>query len=102
VTLGRLAVTVGWAGSCRDPDERPPRVPPFYADDAVTIWHGNALDLPLDDESVDLVVTSPPYFGLAGVRRWRGDVRGADRVRGHAGGVHRRPRRSDGGRWRGY
>jgi hypothetical protein len=39
-------------------------VPPFYSDDAVTIWHGNALDLPLDDESVDLVCTSPPYFGL--------------------------------------
>lgn len=37
---------------------------PFYADDAVTIWHADALDLPLDDASVDLVVTSPPYFGL--------------------------------------
>ena len=31
---------------------------------SVTILRGNALDLPLDDESVDLVVTSPPYFGL--------------------------------------
>lgn len=28
------------------------------------IVHGNALDLPLDDSSVDLIVTSPPYFGL--------------------------------------
>jgi len=28
------------------------------------IVHGNALDLPLPDSSVDLVVTSPPYFGL--------------------------------------
>lgn len=37
---------------------------PYYADDAVTIWHGNALDLPLPDASVDLIVTSPPYFGL--------------------------------------
>ena len=37
---------------------------PFYADDAVTIHHGNALALPLEDASVDLVVTSPPYFGL--------------------------------------
>jgi DNA modification methylase len=27
------------------------------------ILHGNALDLPLDDNSVDLIVTSPPYFG---------------------------------------
>src|SRR4051794_15373737 len=28
------------------------------------IIRGNALALPLADESVDLVVTSPPYFGL--------------------------------------
>jgi DNA modification methylase len=28
------------------------------------IIHGDALDLPLDDASVDLVVTSPPYYGL--------------------------------------
>lgn len=31
---------------------------------SVRIIHGNALDLPLEDNSVDLVVTSPPYFGL--------------------------------------
>lgn len=37
---------------------------PFYADDAVTIWHGDARALPLDDASVDLIVTSPPYFSL--------------------------------------
>lgn len=30
----------------------------------VTLLRGNALDLPLADSSVDLVVTSPPYFGL--------------------------------------
>ena len=30
----------------------------------VQIIRGNALDLPLADASVDLVVTSPPYFGL--------------------------------------
>jgi DNA modification methylase len=29
-----------------------------------TVLRGNALALPLDDDSVDLVVTSPPYFGL--------------------------------------
>lgn len=29
-----------------------------------TILRGNALDLPLDDGTVDLIVTSPPYFGL--------------------------------------
>jgi site-specific DNA-methyltransferase (cytosine-N4-specific) len=28
------------------------------------IIQGNALDLPLDDNSVDLVVTSPPYYAL--------------------------------------
>ena len=31
---------------------------------SVQIIQGNALDLPLADASVDLVVTSPPYFGL--------------------------------------
>ena len=31
---------------------------------SVRIIRGNALDLPLDDNTVDLVVTSPPYFGL--------------------------------------
>lgn len=30
----------------------------------VQIIRGNALSLPLADDSVDLVVTSPPYFGL--------------------------------------
>ena len=30
----------------------------------VQIIRGNALTLPLADDSVDLVVTSPPYFGL--------------------------------------
>jgi DNA modification methylase len=29
-----------------------------------TILQGNALDLPLADNTVDLVITSPPYFGL--------------------------------------
>lgn len=28
------------------------------------VLHGNALDLPFPDDSVDLVVTSPPYFQL--------------------------------------
>ena len=39
---------------------------PYYSDDSVTLWHGDALavlrDLP--DQSVDCCVTSPPYFGL--------------------------------------
>lgn len=37
---------------------------PWWTDDTVTIWHANARELPLPDECVDIVVTSPPYFGL--------------------------------------
>ena len=36
--------------------------------DETRIIHGNALDLPLEDNSVDLVVTSPPYFALRSYR----------------------------------
>jgi len=41
-------------------------VTPYYADDAVTLWLGDALDVvrQLPDQSVDCCVTSPPYFGL--------------------------------------
>lgn len=39
---------------------------PFYADDAVTLHHGKAVDVlrTLDAGSVDCCVTSPPYYGL--------------------------------------
>lgn len=39
---------------------------PFYSDDSVTLWQGDALDVvsQLPDGSVDCVVTSPPYYGL--------------------------------------
>lgn len=39
---------------------------PYYADESVTLWHGDALTVLRDmpDASVDCVVTSPPYFGL--------------------------------------
>lgn len=39
---------------------------PYYEDESVTLWHGDALDVvqQLPDGSVDCVVTSPPYFGL--------------------------------------
>ena len=37
---------------------------PYYQDESVTLLHGDALALDLPDDSVDLVVTSPPYFGL--------------------------------------
>lgn len=36
----------------------------YHESDGVTLYKANALDLPLADSSVDLVVTSPPYFGL--------------------------------------
>jgi DNA modification methylase len=41
-------------------------VKPYYEDSAVTIYHGNTLEvLPeLKPESIQCVVTSPPYWGL--------------------------------------
>lgn len=39
---------------------------PYYADEAVTLHHGDALDVlrTMPDGSVNCVVTSPPYYGL--------------------------------------
>lgn len=39
---------------------------PYYADESVTLWHGDALDVltAMPDASVNCCVTSPPYFGL--------------------------------------
>jgi len=39
---------------------------PYYSDESVTLWHGDALDVlrTMPDESVNCVVTSPPYYGL--------------------------------------
>lgn len=38
----------------------------YYQDDSVTLYHGKALDVArtLQDRSVDMICTSPPYFGL--------------------------------------
>jgi len=33
----------------------------FYDDGHVQVWRGDARQLPIKDESVALVVTSPPY-----------------------------------------
>lgn len=40
----------------------------MYWGDHFQLWHGSALALPLPTESVDLVVTSPPYFALRSYR----------------------------------
>ena len=51
---------------------------PYYQDDLVTIYHGRADDLlpDMDDESVDIVVTSPPYnMGLVPGGNGRGMYR---------------------------
>lgn len=39
---------------------------PYFTDDAVTLYHGKALEIAaqLADGSADCIVTSPPYFGL--------------------------------------
>lgn len=39
---------------------------PYYADESVTLWHGDALVVlrEMPEASVDCVVTSPPYYGL--------------------------------------
>ncbi len=52
-------------------DEKHPTIP-WYADDSVTVWHGDCLDVlrTLPDNSVDAVVTDPPYsLGFMG-RTW--------------------------------
>ena len=36
----------------------------YYSEDRLTVLRGDAAHLPLPDNSVDLIVTSPPYFGL--------------------------------------
>jgi DNA modification methylase len=42
------------------------RVKPYYQEDGITIYHGDCFDVltALDAESVQCVVTSPPYYGL--------------------------------------
>lgn len=51
---------------------------PYYADDLVTLYHGDCLEVmrSLPDESVDMVVTSPPYnMGLVPGGNGRGMYR---------------------------
>ncbi len=47
-------------------DESENRMSVHYADDTITLHHGNALDVAggLEQGSAQTIVTSPPYFGL--------------------------------------
>lgn len=62
-----LLAAVGDMDAATDPVPAaalPPRV--YYTDEQVTLWLGDAIRTlrTLPDESVDCIVTSPPYFGL--------------------------------------
>ena len=37
---------------------------PYYSHNGVTIYHGDAREMPVEDESAHLIVTSPPYWNL--------------------------------------
>src|SRR5690625_1587145 len=46
--------------------EHPAPPVPFFEDEAVRLYHGDALDVlrRMDAGAVDCIVTSPPYYGL--------------------------------------
>ena len=48
----------------------------------ITLHHADARQLPIPDESIDCVVTSPPYFGLRDYQIdegvWLGGVEGCE------------------------
>ena len=46
----------------------------IFDNNIVQLYHSDARHLPIQDESVDCVVTSPPYWGLRdyGLGKWEG------------------------------
>ena len=58
---------------------------PYWTNDIATLYLSNALSLPIPDESVDCVVTSPPYWGLRdyGTATWVGGDSDCDHTVSH-------------------
>jgi site-specific DNA-methyltransferase (adenine-specific) len=59
---------------------------PYYEDELVTLYHGDARDLDLDDGSVDLLLTDPPY-GMAFQSGWTATKSAAIRSDGVRQGI---------------
>jgi DNA modification methylase len=55
------------------------------------VLRGDAAALPLPDESVDLIVTSPPYFGLRSWGHQCGGPLGTENARPWAAGAFTQP-----------
>jgi site-specific DNA-methyltransferase (cytosine-N4-specific) len=49
---------------------------PYYSDSFITLYNTSSRRIPLPDESVHCVVTSPPYWNLRKYEGDRGDVWG--------------------------
>jgi len=83
-------------------------VTPFYADESVTVWHGDCLDVmrTMPDSSVDAIVTDPPYgLGFMG-QKWdtyaneTGRAPAAGATFDHVGGNHNPSNAADAARTR--
>ncbi len=42
---------------------RRPALPADWEDQAYKVWQTNSMDLPIENETVDTIISSPPYFG---------------------------------------
>jgi DNA modification methylase len=81
---------------------------PYFSDDSVTLWHGDCLDVmaTLPDDSVDAIVTDPPYgLGFMG-QKWdtyaseSGRAPSARAKFDHVGGNHNPSNSADASRTR--